>query len=121
MIIRFHKGQFVDAVIPTALQGPAINRAPGDIVWQLPADINPSKTIQVTENVQAVDPLTGQPLFDSNGLPIWETTIVTDPVTGEQVQQIVTQQVPQTYSLMENPSIFTQADIAAVALSYQEV
>lgn len=121
MIIRFHKGQYADAVVPTATQGATTNRAPGDILWELPADINPSKTINVTQNVQDTDPMTGVLLFNSDGTPKWKTTTTTDPVTKQTVTTIVTQQVPTTFTLMENPGIFTPADMAAVAISYQVV
>lgn len=121
MIIRFHKGIFVDAVIPTAVQGAAINRAPGDEIWEIPSDINPGKQITEIENVQATNPETGALLFDENGLPIWKTTTTTDPITGEEMQTIVTQPVQKTYTLMGNPSIFTPADIAEVAISYKVV
>src|SRR5690242_17099352 len=121
MIIRFHKNLYVDCVIPTSVQGATANRAPGDIVWELPADINPSKTITEIENVHAVDPTTGRPLFDESGLTVWETTTTTDPATGEEIIQIVTQPVTKTYSLMDNPGIFTPADIAEVAISYKVV
>lgn len=121
MIIRFSKGQTADAVIPTAHESAGANKAPGDTAWKLPADINPSKIVQETENVQATDPLTGAPLFDENGMPIWETTAITDPVTGEETTQTVTQQVPKTYTLMQRPGIFTPADIAEVAITYEVV
>lgn len=113
MIIRFHKGQFVDAVIPTAVQGTTKNCAQGDVVWELPADINPSKTINVIEPVQAVDPLTGQPLFNEQGMPIWQVETMTNP-DGTTSEIIARQQVPKTYTLIENPGIFTPEDIAGV-------
>jgi hypothetical protein len=120
MIIRFHKGFYCDAVIPTANEGVGLQAAPFDVVWQLPADINPSKTVQELENVQATDPLTGALLFNADGTPQWETQTVTNP-DGTTSEQIVTQTVNKTYALLENPNIFTPADIQAVALSYKVV
>jgi hypothetical protein len=86
----------------------------------LPTDVTVSKTIEVSENVQATDPLTGQLLFNADGTPKWETTAVKMP-DGTTQEQIVTQQVPVTYSLMQNPSIFTPADIQAVLVSTPKV
>lgn len=103
MILRFHKGQFVDAVIPSAV-GIQPSAAPGDVIWNLPSDINPSKTIEETQNVQAIDPETGQLLFNEDGSPQFET-----------------ESVQVTYTLMQNPNIFTPDDIKAVAISYEVV
>lgn len=115
MFIRLHKGIFVDAVIPSAV-GTQPSASPGDVVWHLSGDINPSKVIQVTENMQAVDPLTGQPLFNADGSPQWQTTTVTNP-DGTTSTVIVTQQVPQTVYLFSGPKVdstqFMPADIQA--------
>lgn len=99
MFIRFNKGIYCDAVIPGAV-GVQPSIAPGDVIWNLPSDLNPSKTIQ--EERQATDPVTCQLLFNEDGSPQMET-------------------VSSTYTLMQNPSIFTPDDIAAVTISYEVV
>lgn len=119
MHIRFHKGQFVDAVIPSAVETQP-STAPGDIIWILPSDVNPSKTIEETQNVQATDPITGQLFFNTDGTPQWEIETVTNQ-DGSTTEVIQTHQVSVTYSLLQNPNIFTQDDIKAVAISYQVV
>lgn len=103
MFIRFNKGKFVDAVVPSAV-GIQPSAAPGDVIWSIPSDINPSKTIEENQNIQAADPETGKLLFNEDGTPQFET-----------------QTVSVTYTLMQNPNIFTQDDIKAVAISYEEV
>lgn len=119
MYIRFHKGQFVDAVTPGPVGVQPVG-SPGDIVWSLPSDINPSKTIEENQNVQATDPITGQLLFNEDGTPQWETETVAN-LDGTSLEVIVTQQVSVTYTLIQNPNIFTQDDIKAVAISYEVV
>lgn len=117
MIIRFHRGQFVDAVVPTDVNL-TLNQAPGDILWQIPADINPSKTVTEKHPKQAVDS-TGAPIFNENG-PVYETTTIQN-ADGTETVQTIYEDVPVTYSLLGNPNIFTQDDIKAVAISYQVV
>jgi hypothetical protein len=116
MFIRLHKGQHVDAIIPGAV-GVQPSAPPGDIVLSFEQDINPSKTIQVTQNVQDTDPISGQLLFDDNGQPVWKTIEVTNP-DGSTTEQVVTQQVPQTITLLSNPNEFTLADLDATEVSY---
>lgn len=103
MMIRFNRFGFVDAVIPTDV-GITPLSAPGDIIWNLPSNINPSKTIEETQNIQATDPNTGQLLFNEDGTPQFEA-----------------QTVSVTYTLMQNPNIFTPDDIETVAISYEVV
>jgi len=118
MFIRFHKGQFVDAVVPSAV-GIQPFAAPGDIIWSIPSDINPVKTIEEIQNVQATD-LMGQLLFNKDGTPKWETETIENE-DGSITEVVKTQSVPITYTLMQNPTVFTQDDIKAVAISYQVV
>lgn len=115
MFIRFNKFGYCDAVIPSTVgvQPPA---APRDVIWSLPSDINPSKTIEETHNVQATDPVTGQLLFNEDGTPQWEMETVKNP-DGTTSEVIVTQQVPVTYTLMQNPTIFTQDDIQSILIN----
>lgn len=113
MHIRFHKGQYVDAVVPGSV-GVLPAAAPGDVVWQLTADINPSKTVEETENVQEVDPETGQPLFNEDGTPVWQTELIENP-DGSTSEVIVTQLVSRTVYLLSGPQYFTPADIEAAA------
>lgn len=113
MYIRFHKGQFVDAVIPSAI-GTQPSISPGDVLWSISGDINPTKTITVTQNVQAVDTTTGQPLVNEDESPQWQTQTVTNP-DGTTSEQIVTQQVPEVVylwkGLLVDSTQFTQNDI----------
>jgi hypothetical protein len=110
MYIRFAKGRYVDAIIPSGLEW-ALNKAPGDIVYEIPEDINPTKTVNETRNVQATDELTGQPIFDDQGAPVWARETATDSITGEEVETIVTEDVEVTYKMLQNPNIFTPDDI----------
>lgn len=111
--IRFHRGQYVDCYVPSAV-GIAPSAAPTDVVWSLPNDINPSKTIQVTQNVQATDPLTGALLTNADGTPKWKTIAVTSP-SGQAITQIVTQQVEQTVYLQLAPNYFVPGDFTGVS------
>lgn len=133
MYVRLHKGTTVDAVVPSAV-GVAPSPAPNDIILAFTSDVNPSKTIQVTENVQATDPVTGALLYNSDGTPQWETTNtldaqgnpipVIDPTTGKPEvdangnpvyeQTIVTKQVPKTVTLMSDPTQFSEADFSGL-------
>lgn len=121
MYIRFHKGRYVDAVIPSTV-GIQPTATPGDVIWEIPTDINPSKTVLEEEPIQTVDPNTGQSTYavesvlDENGNP----TVVGQDDNGNPIyaQRVVTQTVSKTYKLMERPDIFTMDDIAAVVISY---
>lgn len=127
MYVRFHRGQYVDAVVPSAvgIHPPA---APGDEVWSVSTDINPSKTIEVDEPVQAVDPTTGQPLFNADGTPVYETQTVTNP-DGTTSEVVVTTPVSRTVYLWQgqyvDPTQFTMDDIesycTANGLTFVEV
>jgi hypothetical protein len=110
MYIRFAKGQYVDAVIPTAVEEWEPNAGPDDVIWLIPADINPSKSVPETRNVQARDEVTGQPIFGENGAPVW-ATVVTEGTDGAKVETVVTEEVMVTYKLRQKPSLFTQDDI----------
>lgn len=118
MYIRFDKGRFVNAVIPSVLEAPP-SATPGDIIWNLPNDINPTKTIEEIQNIQATDPISGQLLFNTDGSPIWETESVNND-DGLSLEVVKTKVVPVTYKLMENPTIFTPDDIKEVT-SYEVV
>jgi len=111
--IRLHRGQYVDCYVPSAV-GIAPSAAPTDRVWALVTDINPSKVIYITQNVQAFDPITGQLLFNSNGTPKWETTTVTNS-DGTTTTQNVTQQVEQTVYLQSAPNYFVPGDFTGVS------
>lgn len=107
--IRLHRGQYVDCYVPAAV-GVEPSGAPSDVVLSLSGDINPSKVIQVTQNVQASDPVTGQLLFNPDGTPKWEIKTVTNP-DGSTSTVIVTAQVPKTVYLQSSPTNFTMDDI----------
>lgn len=110
MFIRIDKNGFVDAVVQTGGIQPSC--PPNDTVIEIQYNINPPKTIQVTQNVQTTDE-NGNLLFDENGQPIWETETIENP-DGTTTETIVTQTVNETYYLMDNPTIFTKSDIDAV-------
>lgn len=110
--IRLHRGQYVDCYVPSSV-GIAPTGAPTDVIWAFPSDVNPSKEITITQNVQASDPVSGALLFNPDGSPKWETTTVTSP-GGQEITQIVTRQVQQTVYLQSAPNNFTEADFAGM-------